>query len=185
MNIPKRGLKICLAVFFVFLIILATVIITLIFTVFKPKNPEITVKPMGFPFPNGLSGNVTVKMAVTIVNRNYGSFSYENSTGYVNFQDIVVAEVPLESKRIPARRTVNLTTSADFMIGKLIKDPNFWKEIAEENGTVVLRSVATLPGKATMLKIFKKKATVHNTCDISLHIASLGVDSKCVSKIKL
>ncbi|KAI9094176.1 hypothetical protein K1719_026758 [Acacia pycnantha] len=183
----KRSLKICLAVSLVFLVLLAAVIVTLAFTIFKPKDPEISVKTMGFPLSGGLTGNVTVNMTVTIVNRNYASFTYEYSNGQVNFEDVLLGEVPMETRSIPARTTVNFKTSADLMIGKLIKDPKFWKQVAEANGTVVLRSTAILPGKATALKIFKKKATVYNTCDIPIHIASLikGVESKCVTKIKM
>ncbi|KAK4255360.1 hypothetical protein QN277_008369 [Acacia crassicarpa] len=186
MKPAKRSLKICLAVSMVFLVLLAAVIVTLAFTIFKPKDPEISVKTMGFPLSPGLTGNVTVNMTVTIVNRNYASFTYENSNGQVNFEDVLLGEVPMETRSIPARTTVNFNTSADLMIGKLIKDPKFLVQVVA-NGTVVLRSTAILPGKVTALKIFKKKATVYNTCDIPIHVASLtkGVESRCVSKIKM
>lgn len=187
MKTSNRGLKICLAVFFIFLILLTTVIVTLIFTVFKPKDPEITVTPLGLdkiqPSFSLNATNVTLNVAITIVNRNYGSFRYENSTGYVNYGDVVLAEVPMETENIPARSTVNVTTTADFMVGKLITDPKFLIDVAD--GSFDLTSMATLPGKVTMLKIFKMKATVHNTCDMSVNVTSRAFDTKCRSKIKM
>lgn len=180
----KRGLKVCL-VSLIFVIFLVALIIVLAFTVFKPKDPEISVKVMSFPISSGLSGNATVNMTVTIVNRHYGSFRYENSMGHVNFKDLDVADVPMEPRIVPARSTVSFNTSTNFMIGKLVKDPKFWEEVTQNNGTVVLKSETILPGKATMLKIFKRDATVYNNCDISIHIAPMSVDSVCYSKLKL
>ncbi|KAI4305128.1 hypothetical protein L6164_028514 [Bauhinia variegata] len=122
-------------------------------------------------------------MDITIENPNYASFRYHNSTAYVNYHDLVVSEVPMKAQLIPARSKINLTTSADFMVGKLIEDPNFWSDFAY--GTLNLTSTATLPGKVTMLKIIKFKGTVNNGCDISVNISSMAVESKCLSKIKL
>ncbi|KAI4305122.1 hypothetical protein L6164_028508 [Bauhinia variegata] len=184
-----RGIKICLGVSALLTLIFTTVIVTLIFTIFKPKDPIITIHPVDIENINQLSFgsnvtiNVTLDMDITVQNPNYASFRCHNSTGYVNYHDIVVAEVPMKAQLIPARSKINLTTSADFMVGKLIEDPNFWLDFA--NGTLNFTSMATLPGKMTMLKIIKFKGTVNNWCDISVNISSKAVESKCLSKIKL
>ncbi|KAI4305118.1 hypothetical protein L6164_028504 [Bauhinia variegata] len=122
-------------------------------------------------------------MDITIKNPNYASFRYYNSTAYVNYRDLIVAEVPMQGQLIPARSKINLTTSADFMVAKLIEDPNFWLDFA--NGSLNFTSMATLPGKVAMLKTIKFKGTVNNWCDISVNISSKAVVSKCISKIKL
>ncbi|KAF7805810.1 late embryogenesis abundant protein [Senna tora] len=122
-------------------------------------------------------------MEITVVNRNYGSFRYENSTGHVKYHDVVLADVPMETQTIPARSTTNMTTSAEFMVGRLISNPMFLSDLG--NGTLNMTSMATLPGKVRMLNIFKMKATVSNTCHISLNVTSKAVTTKCISRIKM
>ena len=184
----NRGLKICLAVSLLFLVIVTIMIVTLFMTIFKPKNPEITVHPVGledfqFSLSPNLTINVTLGMIITIRNPNYGSFQYINSTSYVKFHDTVVAEVPIEAELVPARSQINVNTSADFMVAKLINDPNFLSDVL--GGTLNFTSTIALPGKARMLNIIKLKATSYSTCDISVNISSRNVDTNCKSKIKL
>ncbi|KAK7402032.1 hypothetical protein VNO78_13976 [Psophocarpus tetragonolobus] len=183
----NRGLKSCLCVSLLFLIIVTIVIVTLSFTMFKPKNPKITVQPVGLEdlasaiSPN-LTQNISLGMMITVGNPNYGSFEYQNSTGYVNFHDSVIGEVPIRADFVPARSMIMMNTSADFMIGKLLKDPNFWSDILQ--GTLNFTSETALPGKAGFLKIFKLQATSYSSCDISLNIKAKNVTSNCISKIK-
>ncbi|XP_027343346.1 uncharacterized protein LOC113855914 [Abrus precatorius] len=184
----SRGLKTCLAVSLLFLIIFTIVIVTLFLTIFKPKDPDVNVHPLGlehiqFSLLLNLTMNVSLGMMITIENPNYGSFEYTNSTGYINFHDTVVACVPMEAALVPARSVINVNTTADFMVGKLVLDPNFWPDAF--TGTLNFTSTATLHGKARVLKIIKLKATAYSSCDISLHISSRVVDTKCISKIKL
>ena len=185
-TMATRGLKICLGVSALFLIIATTVIVTLIFTVFKLKDPEILVHPIGLEnisLSPGLALNVSLSTLITIVNPNYGGFRYINSTGYVNYDGNVVAEIPLVTNFVPARSKINVNTAADFMVQKLINDPKFWVDVA--SGTLNLTSSATMPGKASILKAIKLKAMAYSWCNFSFNIISKHVDSKCVSKIKL
>ncbi|CAI8616163.1 unnamed protein product [Vicia faba] len=182
----SKSLKICLLVSITFLIIAATVILALAFTIFKPKNPYVSVHPLGledleFFQPNSTS--VPLKMLITIVNPNYGSFKSKNATGYLNYQDTVIANVPLEPKLLPARRTTNVTTTAGLMSGKLISDDSFLKDI--EDSSFNLTAKATLHGKVYLIKIFKMKATVDIFCDIFFNISSLYTDSNCLTRIKV
>lgn len=183
-----RGLKICLAVSLLFLIIVTTVIVALALTIFKPKDPVISVYPFGLESFDNFSMspelNVTIGMLVTMENPNYGSFKFINSTSYVKFEDTVVAEVPMESEFVPARSTINVTTHADFMVKKLIYNPKFFSDILL-SGTLNMTSTAALPGKVTMLKIIKFKATAYSSCDIYFHVISMRADTKCTTKIKL
>ncbi|XP_027348223.1 uncharacterized protein LOC113859717 [Abrus precatorius] len=181
-----RGLKICLIVSFLFFIIIATVLVTLYFTIFKPKNPDIFVHPVdldNFQLLSPNSTNAPLGMVITIVNPNYGSFSYSNSTGYVKYRDTIIAEVPLVSNSVPARSTVNVSTSAGVMTGKLLGNVDFLSDI--EDMVFNLTSMATLPGKASVLNIFKLKATVYISCDMSFNISAIEADSSCTSKIDL
>ncbi|MED6157076.1 hypothetical protein PIB30_020064 [Stylosanthes scabra] len=181
----SKKLKICMAVSALFLIIVIAVIIALIFTVFKIKQPVVSVYPTGLrnlSFSN-LSLTVSIPTLITITNPNHGDFRYVNSTGYVNYDGNVVAEIPLVTNSVPARSKINISTTAEFNVSKFIEDQNFWVDVM--SGTLNLTSNTVMPGKATILKFIKLKATTYSSCDISLHIISKHVESNCVTKIKL
>jgi hypothetical protein len=71
------------------------------------------------------------------------------------------------------------------MVGKLIQNPNFWSDIIKNKMRFNLTSTNELPGKAIVLKYIKLKATASCLCDISVNITSSGVESNCISRIKL
>lgn len=185
-TMTTKGLKICLLVSIIFFIIVATVILALVFTIFKPKNPAVSIYPLGLKdleFFQPDSTSVPLNLLITIVNPNYGSFKSKNATGYLNYQDTVIANVPLEPKLLPARRTTNVTATAGLMSGKLISDDTFIEDI--EDGSFNLTAKATLHGKVHLIKVFKIKATVNIFCDIFFNITSLYTHSNCITKIKV
>lgn len=185
---PSRGLKICCLVTTLFLVVSLIVMTILALTVFKPKQPEISARPVGVEniqytlFPN-VTLNVTLSMLVTINNKNYGSFSFKNATAYVTYHDTVVALVPMEHAFVPARGKINITTSVDLMGDKLISNPHFMEDVT--SGIFNLISTADLHGKVTVLKFVKFGATAFSTCDISFSIKTQQIDSKCKSKLKM
>ncbi|KAI4322543.1 hypothetical protein L6164_022225 [Bauhinia variegata] len=182
-----KCLRICLGVSALFTIILATVILTLVLTVFKPKDPHITVHLVGLeklqiitPTPNSTE---TLDVDITIENPNYEAFRYKNSTAYIKFHDKDVAHVHLETKFVQARSQIYMRASANFHPAKLTADPNFWADIG--NGTLNLTSTAALPGKVVMFKVIKLKGTVYNWCNFSINVSSMVAESQCISKIKI
>ncbi|XP_018719757.1 uncharacterized protein LOC104456511 [Eucalyptus grandis] len=179
----RRRLKLCCITSVVFLVILIAIIVTLSFTIFKPKDPQITIQPVGLKNFNFNITGVTLNTLVTIHNPNYGSFEYKNVTGYVNYRGSTVAEVPIAHNKIPARAKVNMTTSTDLIVGKLISNPSFWEDIG--SGYLNFSATATLPGKVSLAKIFKFRATTYTSCYILIYIQSQDADSKCITKIKL
>ncbi|XP_030462353.1 uncharacterized protein LOC115682307 [Syzygium oleosum] len=176
----RRGLKICCFTSVVFLAILTIIIVTLSLTIFKPKQPQITVQPIGL---ENILFNHTLSMLVTIDNPNYGSFEYKSTTSYVNYRGSTVAEVPIVHNKIPAREKVNMTTSTNLIIDKLISNPSFGEDVA--SGCLNFTSTVTLPGKVGVAKIFKLHATAYSTCYILFHIQSKAVDSNCITRLKL
>ncbi|XP_058217541.1 uncharacterized protein LOC131328642 [Rhododendron vialii] len=143
----RKGLKICCGTTFVLLIVLAFVSVTLYFTMFKPKQPQVTAHAVSLEnievqiFP-AFSLNVTIGLVVTINNRNYGSFKYQNSTSYIDYHGTNIAEVLIEGGTVPARRKYNLSTYANVAAGKLITDSHFLSDLIA--GSFNLTSTATL-----------------------------------------
>nr|XP_012572907.1 uncharacterized protein LOC105852373 [Cicer arietinum] len=176
--------RVCLSGAALSVIVVSIVIVTLIFTVFKPKDPIVTfhLSHVDFLSPT-LPLNLTLGVMMTIANRNFGSFQYESSIGYISYRDIMVGSVPLEAALIPARSEINVTTKAHFMIGKLLHNPNFWMDVVP-GMKFNLTSTAQLPGKAIILNFIKVKAKSYNNCQISVNMTSSDVQSYCISKLK-
>ncbi|XVE91764.1 hypothetical protein REPUB_Repub01dG0039600 [Reevesia pubescens] len=110
----RRGLKICCGVAAIFIVIIAIVVTTLALTIFKPKNPEITVYPQ--------------------------------------------AEVPIEQSLVQGHGKLNISTSADIMVDRLISNISFWADVFA--GSVNFTTDATVHGKVTVVKILKLHASV-------------------------
>lgn len=183
-----RGLKLCYVSTAVFLVIIAVVVIALAFTIFKPKDPKIILHPEGLQnigpsmFMNA-TVNVTFSTVISIENPNYGSFKFKNTTAYVNYHGDVAGEAPIVERHIPARYKLNITTSVSLVPLKLLENPHFLGDLGA--GGFNLTSTATLPGKVSFLKIFKRHATVYNRCNISVFLQSKSAESICETKLKL
>ncbi|XP_022775873.1 uncharacterized protein LOC111317722 [Durio zibethinus] len=190
-RISRRGLKICCGVTAIFLVIIAIVVTTLAFTLFKPKHPEITVYPQGLEniafglggFFNATSVNATVGLILSINNRNYGSFKFKNTTAFVDYRGDVVAEVTIEQSLVPAHGKVNISASADIMVDRLITNTTFLADVLA--GSVNFTMDTTVHGKVTVFKVLKFHASVPNRCDISIFILSQSFESTCRTKLKL
>ena len=183
----RKCLRICCGVTAIIIIILVVVFITLFFTVFKPKDPQIIPHPTKLEnvqfqlFP--LSINATLGLNVTILNRNYGSFRFKNSTALVDYRGNLIADIPIEGASVPARGEINISTYANITADKLILSPYFWEDIGA--GRFNLTSTVNLHGKVKAFKIFKFGAKVRSVCDISVYILTQNVETTCHSKIKL
>ncbi|XP_061363077.1 uncharacterized protein LOC133306727 [Gastrolobium bilobum] len=183
-----KGFKTYLGVCVLLVIIIVGVIVIITQTMFKLKDPDINLHPVGldkFDFFLLLNStkNVTLGMMISIKNPNYGTFKYKNSTGYVNYDNTIVAEVPIEGRLVQPHSKMNLSTHAYIMPSKLVNDPQFFTDVGV--GTLNLTSKAELHGKVSLMKVIKMKATAYSSCNISLNISSKDVDTKCISKIKL
>ncbi|XP_027060885.2 uncharacterized protein LOC113771660 [Coffea eugenioides] len=184
----KRNLKICCGASAIGLIILVVVSVTLVFTVFKPKDPLIKPLPAKLEnvqfqlFPT-LSLNATMGINATIYNRNYGGFQFKNSTTFVDYRGMNIAAIPLEEGSVPARGKLNISTIANITAEKLVTSPYFWQDFG--SGRLNFTSTANLHGKAVVLNVFKFDAKVFSTCDISVQVLSQEVDVDCTAKLKL
>lgn len=175
-------LQICCASTVIFLIIVAAVVAVLWFTVFKPKNPDIVLENIRIKFL-GEQGTMAVDMVVAIKNPNYGSFKYDNTTSFLHYRGNVIAEFPIQQKLVPARGTLNFSTTGNIMVEKLLTDPNFWNDLF--SGSLNFTSKATFDGKICVVKIIKFHGMAFSTCDIFYLHPSRIIKSMCTTKIKL
>ncbi|CAN0914514.1 hypothetical protein LINGRAHAP2_LOCUS28618 [Linum grandiflorum] len=126
-----------IATLLVILVIAAATVVALSLTVFRPRDPTVTVDLVGLSnigikdlvFSNT---NLTTAIVIGIVNENYGSFTWREFTASVKYNGEDVGVVPLVDTVVPGRSNVNLTTSVILRLAKL----------REEHVTAVLEALA-------------------------------------------
>ncbi|KAM7263364.1 hypothetical protein ACFE04_001047 [Oxalis oulophora] len=184
----RKALKICILVTIILLILIVATLLILYFTLLKPKSPQITPQPATLEnlrvifFPV-IELNVTLGIVVTISNPNYGSFTYNDGTTYVNYRGILVAESPIKSDTIPARAEHNISLALTVYADKLAVNRNFLGDV--HSGVLNFTSTTTLKGKVRSFKLFKAKATSLSSCNISVYIQAKMADTICKSQVKL
>ncbi|GMN28410.1 hypothetical protein TIFTF001_051660 [Ficus carica] len=79
--------------------------------------------------------------------RNVESFKFKNATAYVNYREDVMAEVPIRQNLVPTHGKLDVTTSADLLVSKIIRNLRFYNDIGK--GSLKLTATTTLHGKAS------------------------------------
>ncbi|CAJ2650990.1 unnamed protein product [Trifolium pratense] len=182
-----KGLKICCGVTTIFLIVVLVILLVLFLTDFKRKDPTITLQSVKFgrfhigALPN-LDLNLSLAIVVNVDNPNHGSFTYHNSTAYLNYRGRLLAEAPLPQDTIPARKSHNISTIVNVYVD-IAEVPDLISDFF--SNYINFTSTTTLVGKVKILKFIKIKATSYSTCYIIVHIPDRSVNSTCDIQLKL
>ncbi|RYR69090.1 hypothetical protein HN51_011013 [Arachis hypogaea] len=183
----RRIRRCCVIVCAIMVVVISVIIVTLFLTVFRARDPKVSIHAVDLDKFDLFEPNVTtvpLGMIITITNPNYGTFYYKNSTGYLNYHEMMIAEASIDPGSVPARSTVNVSATAGVMSEKLMGHEKFFEDIAL--GGLNFTATATLPGKVVaLLNIIKVKATVDIWCDVSFNITTLPITvaSSCKTKI--
>lgn len=173
-------------------LLLAVIIVVLIFTVFKVKDPIIRMNGIKTTKLELINNNTTPKPGtnmsfvadVSVKNPNFVSFRYTNTTTTLYYHDSIVGEARSPPGLARARRTARMNVSMDIITDNLMSSSNFSKELG--SGILSMRSYSRVPGQARILKIFKKHVVVKMNCFITFNVSGLAIqDLKCKRKVKL
>ncbi|CAN1843706.1 hypothetical protein LINPERHAP1_LOCUS37222 [Linum perenne] len=156
-------LKICCITATAIVTVTTIILVTLAFTVFKPRDPDVVLYPVGLSkirLTDFITNDsVTSDMVMSIRNMNYASFEFRNATSHIKYDGKLreltasvkyngedVGEVPLVDTVVPKRSNVNLTTSVILRLNKLTGDGTaVFKELA--GGGLNLTCSVTVVGK--------------------------------------
>lgn len=183
-----KGLKIWCGITALLFLIISVTILVLFLTILKLKDPKIITQSVTLEklelvvFP-ATKLNISLGILVRVENVNYGSFAYEKSRAFVSYHGNVIGEAPIKNDIVPARGKLNISTVVDIFGDKLVSDKNFLGDFLI--GVMNFTSSTTLHGKASLLKLLKRKATSYCSCEISFLLQANRVDSTCNSRFKL
>ncbi|CAM8917639.1 unnamed protein product [Rhodiola kirilowii] len=185
----KRCLKICGFITAAFLLI-AILIIILMFTLFRVRNPIIKLDGVDINNLGTFTGipqagtNITLTAHVIVKNPNIASFRYPNTTTMLYYHGNVVGEVRGPPGKARARRSQRITATVDLITGRVIADPNLLIDVA--SGTLEVASYTRVGGRMRMLKFVQRHVVVTMNCTMTISVASRSIqEQKCKRRVHL
>ncbi|KAI5073021.1 hypothetical protein GOP47_0011034 [Adiantum capillus-veneris] len=182
------GCCVCLVV------LLGLVILILAFTVFKAREPVISVEQVelgSLALPSSglnisdLHLNLSLNVGVSVYNPNHASFRYSNSTSYMFYRQLAVGQASIPAGKIGARATQILHSTIKLNASSsLLLEPHLFSDLAA--GSFPMSTYALVSGRVNVLNIFKHHARASSVCTMAIDIASRSVQNMtCSSHVKL
>ena len=190
----RRCLCVCLLVTLAVLLALAITLLVLFLTVLKVRDPTtrlVSTRLAGvaprLTFPAvSLQLNVTLLLTVAVHNPNPASFAYD-AGGHTDltYRGAHVGDAAIDPGRIPSKGDgevkLALTVQADRLaadLAQLVADV--------ESGSVAMEASTRIPGRVTILGIFKRHAVAYSDCSFVFGVAEMTVRSQqCHDRTKL
>ncbi|KAK7389887.1 hypothetical protein VNO78_25183 [Psophocarpus tetragonolobus] len=175
----------------IFLLLLATVIIVLIFTIFRVKDPVITMNGVRIaslqlvnPTTLQAGANMSLIADVSVKNPNVASFRYGNTTTSLHYHGVMVGEARGPPGRARARRTIRINVTVDVITNRVLSSPNFTTDFG--SGLFTMTSFSIVPGKVNIFNLFKRQVVVKMNCTTTFNISTQGIkEQTCKQKVKL
>ncbi|XP_022757464.1 late embryogenesis abundant protein At1g64065-like [Durio zibethinus] len=186
----KKCIK-CCGIIAALMIIQAVVIIILIFTVFRVKDPVIKMNGVivtKLELINGTTpkpgSNISLIADVSVKNPNVASFKYRNTTTTLYYYGTVVGDARGPAGRAKARRTMRMNITVDIITDRLLASPNLVADVS--SGTLTMSSYSRIGGRVNMFNIIKRYVTVKMNCSMTVNISSQAIqEQKCKRKVDL
>ncbi|GMJ14739.1 hypothetical protein like AT3G54200 [Hibiscus trionum] len=186
-----RCRNICFATVAVLLFIIILIVV-LIFTVFKPKNPVITIHSVALAhlkFSLDLTKlqvllNATLDVDLSVKNPNKVGFKYTDSAADLNYRGQKIGEAPIPAGKISADGTAPMNLSVTIMADRFVSDSRFFADVL--SGELPMNTFAEVSGKVNFLNLFKIHAVSSASCDVIVFLSNATVgDQNCKYNYKL
>ncbi|KAH7440586.1 hypothetical protein KP509_03G000700 [Ceratopteris richardii] len=175
------------------MVLLGVVIIVLAFTVFKAKEPDISIKQielgsLGLPTSLNLSDlhlNLSLTVVVSVYNPNHASFRYSNSTSFMFYRHLTVGEASIPAGKIGARGTQILRSTLMLNASSsLLLEPSLLSDFSA--GSFPMSTSSVVYGRINILNIFKHHARSTSVCTMFIDVSSRSVQNlTCSSHVRL
>lgn len=189
----RRPWVCCCGIALCIILLIVIIIIILAFTVFKPKDPEITVSNIELqdvtatlsrsgliPTP---SVNVTLSLDISVHNPNRASVKYSNSSAMVYYYDDEVAVVPIPAGVIGSHGTSKISTTLVVLADQLVTNSHLLGDFLA--GSLPFETRTKLSGHVKVLFI-RRHIDISSVCSISISIANSSITNQdCQNKVNL
>lgn len=189
-KVRHRACVKCCGYVIALVLILAVVMVILILTVFRVKEPEIKLNGFTVTQLQLISGTIPkpgVNMSfiadISVKNPNVASYRYSNTTTSLYYHDMFVGEARGPPGYAKAQETLRMNLTVDIITDRLLSSPNLQSDYV--SGLLPVVSYTRVGGKANILNVFKMHVTVTMNCSVALNISSQGIQEHKCSKRKV
>ncbi|XP_044473114.1 uncharacterized protein LOC123201606 [Mangifera indica] len=187
----RKRWKICIGLG-VTLILLIVILVILAFTVFKAKDPEITVDSVALDDLNvGLDAarvtvnlNLTVAVNLTVKNPNKVGMKYQDSVAVLFCRGEQVGEVPIPAGKVSADETVHLLVFLTVMADRFVSNTQILSDVV--SGSLPISTNTKISGKVSIFNVFNVHVTSVSNCSFTVYIANRTISEEhCTYKNSL
>jgi hypothetical protein len=188
----RRSCQLCCGITTAVILAILIIILVLSFTVFKAKDPVITVtgvslKSFSFSTDPSLTTfklDVALHLNVSVHNPNVASFKYKNSSTYLSYRGREVGSAPIPAGSVGAKKTVKLQTDLDIQALQIVMTANLTSDL--QAGVIPISTHAAIAGKLNIVNIFKHHAISTSDCNANIMVANQTLGAfDCDYHIKL
>ncbi|XP_039122537.1 uncharacterized protein LOC120259069 [Dioscorea cayenensis subsp. rotundata] len=174
------------------LILIGIILIILAFTVFKVKEPVLTLNSITMQGLSALATsptpstgfNMTVIADISVKNPNAASFKFGSTTTSVYYKDGLVGVAYGPPGNARADRTLRTNMTVDVLGDRLIGDMDLVTEAL--TGAVAIKSSTMIGGRVKIIGIFKHHVDVMMNCSLNIAVINQSIlDQNCVHRVWL
>lgn len=172
---PQKHSNKCLVYVLATLVILAAFALVFSIAVLRVDKPHaqlrsVSVKNLRHGTSPSPSLNATLTAQVSIRNKNFGAFDFDNGTATLRYEGMVVGEKKFSGGHVEARKTARMNVTFDVRSEKLWEDRNLSSDI--NSGRVNLTAYAQMTGKVRVMKVVTKRTTATVNCTMTLNLTT-------------
>ncbi|XP_073302979.1 late embryogenesis abundant protein At1g64065-like [Primulina huaijiensis] len=176
----------CAAIF----LIIGMIVLILMFTVFRIKEPILKMNSMKVQGLNLLGNtslppimNLTLKADISVENPNYASFKFSNATTSVYYDNYVIGEFVSPAGRVQAKKSVRTSVTIDILVDKISEVPRFRSDFGA--GILPVSTFIGIRGKVKVTDVFKKRIFVQMNCTMNWNLSSQAIQNRnCKTRVK-
>ncbi|KAA8516106.1 hypothetical protein F0562_019285 [Nyssa sinensis] len=154
-------------------------IVILIFalTVMRIKTPAVRIRSVTVQNLNvqPSSYSMTLIAEVTVRNKNFGHYKYDNSSVSISHGDAIVGNGEFLKGNAKAKKTRRVNVTMEVSSNGISDASRLSNEIS--SGTLMFNSQATLRGKVELMKVMKKRKTAQMNCTMALNLTSGAIQN--------
>ncbi|KAJ8649887.1 hypothetical protein MRB53_002910 [Persea americana] len=172
----------CAAASAILLLFIFLLVLILALTVFKAKDPTTTLSSISV---SGVSPrvsipalnvqlNVSLDLIILVQNPNRASFTYGHGKSFVFYRQTQVGEADLPPGRVPSMGSERIGCRLTIQTEKFVSDLGpFIGDVM--SGEVGLNATMRIPGKVTVLRVFKRHAVAVVQCHVAIGFPNLRI----------
>ncbi|KAK1430621.1 hypothetical protein QVD17_13485 [Tagetes erecta] len=155
------------------IVILSSLFLILASIFLRVDNPKLqlnTVSIQNFNYENSntTSLNVTMLTEVTVNNRNFGRYVFDDCNAVLLYGNVTIGGGGISGGRVGAKRTKLI--SVEMRIGS--EDLNLSRTGGDDMELMEIRSFARMTGRVHVTKLVDRRKTIEMNCTISLNLTS-------------